>query len=43
MMSSFRKAGFVSAVTFALLLSACGGSNSGGPGEAPPPLPKPMF
>jgi hypothetical protein len=39
-MSNVRKAGFVSFITFALLLGACSGSNSGGPAEAPPPLPK---
>jgi hypothetical protein len=42
-MTIFRKGGCVAAITFALMLSACGGSNSGGPAEAPPPLPKPMF
>jgi hypothetical protein len=42
-MINLRKAGFVPLVALALLLGACGSMNNGGPGEVPPPGPKPMF
>ena len=42
-MINFRKAGFAPVITLAILLSACGSMNNGGPSEVPPPGPKPMM
>ncbi len=42
-MINIRKIGLASAIALTMLLGACGGMTSGGPGEIPPPGPKPMM